>query len=352
LSKYFSKRLFIILLILAIIIAAALIILPVSLPLLIAFFTALFLEPAVKMLQQQVKLKRNIAVLITFLLFLCLIGVSGYFIVTKVITEAINLIENAPQLIIEVSNKWYEIQEDFDTSLRGFPPEFVNEINNQANTFFNKTRTQLLELDYIGYITTIVTDIPNYLVSFIVYLIALFLFLLEMPLLKERTFVHLKTKTADKVQFMASRMSYVVFGFFKAQFLVSIIIFIVALIGLFLIEPEVALVMSFIIWIIDFIPIVGSITILGPWAVYSFIIGDIAVGTKLSILAFILLTIRRTVEPKVMGQQIGLSPLSTLISMYIGLKLLGILGFVVGPLLLIIFNSAREAGIIKLNFKI
>ncbi|MDP4161634.1 MAG: AI-2E family transporter, partial [Bacillota bacterium] len=117
-------------------------------------------------------------------------------------------------------------------------------------------------------------------------------------------------------------------------------------------SPDVAIVVSLIIWLFDFLPIISSIIILGPWSLYQFMSGNISMGTQLAILACILLIIRRTVEPKVLGIQIGLSPLSTLISMYLGLKLFGIIGLIVGPLLLIIFNSAREAGFIKFNFKI
>ena len=110
--------------------------------------------------------------------------------------------------------------------------------------------------------------------------------------------------------------------------------------------------MSVIIWVIDIIPILGSVIILAPWALYQFVSGDVAMGTKLAILAIILLLIRRTVEPKVMGSQIGLPPLPTLIAMFIGLKLFGFLGLFAGPLALIFFTTAREAGIIKFNFRI
>ncbi len=159
-------------------------------------------------------------------------------------------------------------------------------------------------------------------------------------------------ETAEKVSFMNRRLSSVVLGFFKAQFLVSIIIFVVTLIGLLLIMPQVAVIMSLIIWLVDFIPIIGSIAILGPWSVFAFISGNTFLGVQLAVLAIILLAIRRTVEPKVMGQHIGLSPLATLIAMFLGIKLLGLLGFILGPLFLIAFNSAKEAGIIKWNTKI
>src|SRR5690606_13800018 len=109
---------------------------------------------------------------------------------------------------------------------------------------------------------------------------------------------------------------------------------------------------SLVIWIIDIIPILGSIIILAPWSLYQYVSGDIALGTKLAILAAILMVVRRTVEPKVMGNQIGLSPLPPLIGMFVGLKLFGVFGLFIGPMIVILFNTAREAGIIKLNFKL
>ncbi len=327
-------------------------ILPVSVPLIVAFVTALFLHPIVKWLRKKTKLNQQLAVLCVFLLFLLFIGASGYFVTTKVVTEIIKLVENAPLYINEITRAWLNIEKDFANAAKDMPKEVVNEISNQIQSFLNKTRNDLVAYVNIDTVKSLLTNIPNYLVSFLVYLIALFLFLLELPRLRKGMYSFLTEKTAQKVQFMTSRLSFVIFGFFKAQFLVSIIIFVVSLIGLLFIKPEVALIMSLIIWIIDFIPIIGSIVILGPWALFYLITGDISHGTQLAVLAAVLLIIRRTVEPKVMGSHIGLSPLATLIAMYLGLKLLGILGFVIGPLLLIAFNSAKEAGIIKMNFKI
>ncbi|KEZ49957.1 MULTISPECIES: sporulation integral membrane protein YtvI [Metabacillus] len=326
--------------------------LPISVPLIMAFLTALLLEPLVRLLQNRAKLQRKLSVLITFLLFLCLIAVSGYFITTKVVGEAIITIENAPEYINEITVAWNEIEERFTHSAKDLPPEFVNEISNQVKEFLEKTKADLASSVNIENVKTIITNIPDYMVNMLVFLIALFLFMLELPNLKMRMYAHMKENTAQKVNFMINRMSYVIFGFVKAQFLVSIIIFIASFIGLMLIMPEVALVMAIIIWVIDVIPIIGSIIIMGPWTLYHLISGDTILAAKLGILTAVLLIIRRTVEPKVMGSHIGLSPLATLISMYLGLKLFGVLGFFIGPMILIIYNSAREAGIIRFTFKI
>lgn len=350
--KFLSKRFLLLLLVIAILAVITFWILPVSIPLILAFFTALALDPAVRLIKQRTKLKRYLSVTIVFTLFVIMISLISYFLITKVITEGIAIVENSPMYIQNITQMWETVEANMQTVSKSFPPEFVQEFTYQIEQFLENTKVKISDIDYLKIITAIVTEIPNYLVSILVYLIALFLFLLDLPRLKRQAYSYLSEQTAEKVQFMTGRLSYVIFGFFKAQFLVSIIIFVVSLIGLLMIAPKVALLMAFIIWVIDFIPIIGSIVILGPWALYYFVSGDITMGSKLAILAIMLLVIRRTVEPKVMGRHIGLSPLSTLISMYIGLKLLGIMGFIIGPIILIAFNSAREAGLIKINIKL
>lgn len=351
-SKFFTKRNLLIIIGLILAIGTAYLILPVSVPLVAAFITALFLEPSVKFFQGKLKIARNLSVAIVFILFLVFIGFSSYFITTKVITEAIKIIDHTPIYINEITNAWLKAEATLINAAKELPRDVVNEFSIQVQLFLNNLKDDLVANVNINNLKALLTNIPNYLVSFIVYLIALFLFLLDLPRLREKLYAHLTEKTAANVNFMSSRLSYVVFGFLKAQFLVSLVIFIVSFIALLFITPEIAIVMSLVIWVIDFIPIIGSIVILGPWAIFHLLTGNIALGSQLAILAGVLLVIRRTVEPKVMGRHIGLSPLSTLIAMYLGLKLLGILGFIIGPLLLIGFNSAKEAGIIKMNFKI
>ncbi len=351
-SAIFCKKNIIIIISILIIIILGYFILPVSVPIITALLTALLLAPVVKLVQMNNRIKRSLAVFIVFMIFLCFIGLTGYFLITKTITQVDYFVKNLPSYITEINYAWFNIQENLYDKFEDLPQEFFEEVDTYVQNALSSLRTTVSSRNLVSDITSLITKIPNFLVSFLVYLIALYLFLLELPKLKKQIFSYMSEKTKDKVQFMSSRLSYVIFGFIKAQFLVSIIIFIISLIGLLLIVPEVALLMSFIIWIIDFIPIIGSIAILAPWAIYHLIAGNLGLATPLLILAAVLLIIRRTVEPKVMGQQIGLSPLATLIAMYIGLKLLGVIGFIVGPLVVILFTSAKEAGIIKLNFKL
>ncbi|WP_108669819.1 sporulation integral membrane protein YtvI [Peribacillus acanthi] len=351
-ASFFTRKKVMIICAILLLIVVCYYILPVSVPLFVAFFTAILLEPITKAIQKTTSINHKLSIIIVFIGFIAFIGISSYFIVTKVVTEVVEIAQETPTYVNEVNNAWLKYEKNLVNASEDMPEYIVTELSGQIQKTLNRIKNDLTSSINIQNATSIIKEIPNYMVSFLVYLIALFLFMLDLPRLRVKAYEHLSERTADKVHFMASRLSYVVFGFLKAQFLVSVIIFIVSLIGLWFIIPELALVMSLIIWIIDFIPLIGSIVILGPWALFHLITGDTSLGTQLAILAGFLLIIRRTVEPKVMGSHIGLSPLTTLIAMYLGLKLFGILGFIIGPLLLIAFNSAREAGIIKFKFKI
>ncbi|WP_079480404.1 sporulation integral membrane protein YtvI [Halobacillus salinus] len=350
--RLLTKKQWILILLAVILAIAAYFILPVAVPLILALVTALFLNPTVRWIQFRFRMNRKMAVTIVFLLFLIFLGLLGTYAVTSAVAQAAQLAANAPAYINQINNVLLNWESSMDSFTQNMPKELVDRVTLELTNTVNNTADTLSEKLQLTNLAAFAAKIPEFLVSFLVYLIALFLFMLELPRLKDKMHEHFTEATSEKVKFMNARLGYVVFGFLKAQFLVSIIIFFVTLLGLLWIAPEVAVVMALIIWLIDFIPIIGSIVILGPWSVYMLITGDLAMGTKLGVLAIVLLAIRRTVEPKVMGRHIGLSPLATLIAMYLGLQLIGLAGFLLGPLVVIAFNSAKEAGIIRWNYKL
>ncbi|MUV36247.1 UPF0118 membrane protein [Lentibacillus sp. JNUCC-1] len=350
--RFLTKRQWTIILLLVVTVLTLYFILPISVPLVLAFITALILNPVIRMLQKALKASRKMAVLIVFLLFVLVLGLLGTFFVTKAISQVVTFVEEVPAYFNELTVVYDEWEARFESYAQNLPSEFVQQVSTSFEenvTSLSQTAKEKITIDSIA---QVFTSIPNYLIAFLVYLIALFLFMLELPILKAKAYNLMTDATKEKVSFMSNRLATVILGFLKAQFFVSIFIFLISLIGLLFIAPKVAFLMSLIIWAVDMIPIIGSIIILGPWAIFMFLSGDIEMGVQLSILTIILLGVRRTVEPKVMGQQIGLSPLATLIAMFLGLKLIGLFGFILGPLLVIAFTSAREAGIIKWNIKI
>lgn len=327
-------------------------ILPVSIPIIIAFLTALTLNPVVRLAQKHLKLNRKLSVIFVFFIFITIITLSIVLVITRAIGQVVDFVDSIPAHINQLNIIYVQWENNFREYAQNLPPEFIKQVSKSIEENIISLTSTIREKITIENIAQVFSKVPQYLISFVVYLIALFLFMLELPVIKNNFYNMLTEETSKKVQFMSNRLSNVLFGFFKAQFLVSLVIFAVSFIGLLIIAPHVALLMALVIWIIDLIPIIGSIIILGPWAVYMFLVGKTAMGIQLSILALILLAIRRIVEPKFMGDYIGLSPLITLIAMFIGLRIFGFLGLFIGPLIVITISSAKEAGIIRWNFKI
>ncbi|TPG68213.1 sporulation integral membrane protein YtvI [Brevibacillus laterosporus] len=328
------------------------VIIPVSIPLLLALLTAIMLDPLVRILKERFKMSRNFSVLIVFFIFVLVMAVSGYFIVTKATTQLLYVIEHIPYYVSVFSRLWQEMLDKIYAFSVDLPNELVEEGTKQISALLETFKTGLLTYLNIDTIKQVFTKIPAFLVNFLVYLIALFFIMADLERLKAAFYEKLTEQTEQKVKFIFNKIASFFTGFFKAQILVSLVIFAVTLIGLLLINPKIALVMSLIIWIIDLIPIIGSIVIMAPWSIFYYVSGDPVMGTKLLLLGIVLLIIRRTVEPKVMGKHMGLSPVATLASLFIGIQIFGGVGLLLGPLLVIIYKAMRESGMIKLDVKL
>jgi sporulation integral membrane protein YtvI len=105
---------------------------------------------------------------------------------------------------------------------------------------------------------------------------------------------------------------------------------------------------AFVIALIDIIPVLGTGTVLIPWAVYSFITGHIPMGIGLLIIYVVILVIRQILEPRLVAGQVGLPPIVTIIAMYIGTKTLGVLGFFILPFCVILIKELNEHDVIHL----
>ena len=351
-NKLNTRKLIFRLIMIISIIVAAYFIIPVSVPIILAGATAFFLEPIVMFFKRQWKMSRKIAVAFIYIVSVILISIICYFTITQLMSQILLVSKQAPYYISKLSEMWLTMQENISKYTEDFPPEVSASLQNTTMDFIKKIEESFLNFFNYTKVTAFFSEIPSLFISLLVYMIALFLFMLDLPKLKQITYKYLKPSTANKLKIILNRLKDAIFGYMKAHLFVSFIIGGVTLIGLLLIQPKYAVTMTIIIWIIDIIPFLGSIIILAPWALYHLLIGNISIAVKLFILAAILLIIRRVVEPKLMGDHIGLSTLPTLIAMFIGLQLFGVIGLLAGPFVIIFFVALKETGVIKLNFKI
>jgi sporulation integral membrane protein YtvI len=143
-----------------------------------------------------------------------------------------------------------------------------------------------------------------------------------------------------------------VFGFLRAQLILSAMTYIIALTGLLILDVDYPLAIALLTVIVDILPILGVGSALVPWATYSLITGNTFLAVGLLILFVVITIIRRIVEPKVLGDAVGISALAALVSLYVGFKIFGVIGLFLGPIIVIIYQAMRKVGLLQFKIKL
>ena len=133
-------------------------------------------------------------------------------------------------------------------------------------------------------------------------------------------------------------------GYLKAQMILILVSFVISVIGLYIFKfvgmnVKYPLLIALAIGFVDALPILGSGSVMVPWAIISALNGDLRLGVSILILWIIMSLVRQFLEPKIVSGKIGIHPIFTLIAMYTGFKVMGVMGMLVGPIVLIIIKS-------------
>ncbi|MDR1913981.1 MAG: sporulation integral membrane protein YtvI [Clostridiales bacterium] len=308
-------------------------------PFVIGFIISLILFPLARLFSKRFKMKKGLASAICVLLFVVILGLLSTTIVNKIIFEARSFIQSVPFYVDEFLRITAEFRAKLDDMFQT-APEFVRAFIKDAN--FVSLLTPLSSGVTDGSMR-VVTNIPSFLITFLMSLISAFFFIRD----REKIFSLIKSKTpawiAENIKIVRKGMLFAVWGYFKAQLILMSIVSCIVVVGLVIIGYPYALFVGILIAIVDMLPIFGSGSILWPWAAYSFFNGRYVTGIGLLVIYLIVLVTRQILEPRILGSQIGVHPLLTLMAMYIGLKMFGLFGLILGPAIVITIKAVYES---------
>lgn len=333
-----------------IVIAIGLIILwflSLSLPILLAYVTALLLEPLIIRMSKRFRKKRKIVVSIFWLLFFCITLLLCIFLGYISWKQFSSFIIHIPDYLNQLSAIWIQIQSKLASYTYHLPLDLVTQIQFMIARALSSIEKFALSLTNINVWSSLLTHIPSRLFDIFVYWIVLYMLLLDLPSINRKLLAPIPFHYHQKILFTAARVKVALIGFMKAQLLVGICIFAVATIAFFLLKTPFPFILALLIVVLDIIPFLDSFILLLPWAIYKAFTGDYIFAIALVVLTVILFLIRRMIEPKIIGNKIGLSSLSTFIAMFIGFKIFGFLGILIGPLLVVVALSLFNQSAIK-----
>lgn len=327
----------------------------IGFPFLLAIVIAISIEPANAVLMRMLRVNRTVAASITSTLVMLFILLVMFLIGLKIFTELSALIEKLPGYIRDVS---YYLQNDLMISLQGFFDQFspieeeqIAEMIRQGSEQLASMASSLAE-NFGKQALSFAEVLTNLFIFFLVFAVAVYLFSFSLPVLKSSFLSLFAEESRSKVDRVLQELKRSIFGFVKAQFILSSLTYILSLIGLIILDVNYAMAIALMIVIVDILPILGTGSFIVPWAIYNVIIGDIGLAIGLFILFLFLTVFRRIVEPKVVGDSVGIGPLPALISLYVGFKLVGMIGFFLGPIVVIIYQAMRKVGLLQFKIKL
>ena len=301
-------------------------------PFLLAWFFSWISQPVADFLTKKLHFPQKLAGIITVLLVVAIVGGSIATIILRIANEILALLDQIPVYYENVSDYLETVAAQMQSSFHLSDPAvgIMESFSAQATQWISETLSSMAE-PITRSVILAAAHLPSAFIFFLVTCLATYFLLADKPALKAWLRDNLPQNTVNRLSGIKRELTDALGGYIKAQFILMCITFVLLLIGLTVLKVKYGLFFAIIIAILDAVPILGTGTCLIPFAAFHFISGNRVLGIGLLILYVLCLTVRQVLEPRILSVQLGLHPLITLLSMYLGLKLFGLLGMILGP---------------------
>ena len=317
------------------------------LPFVVALIVATILNPFVNRITKKGRISRRVIAaflsVVVFIVVVFLLWLVVYGIGKEAASLAIAIQRNWDKIISTLSNVEGNLREQFG-SLPVYVTELLTNLEESILTFLQNISKNILNI--VIDVTTIVTSkTGTFLVNFVVTVLGSYFIIAEYNVIVTFVKKSVSNRVSEFIALLKESIISTLGGYLKSQLLLALFAFIFMFISLAIYGQPYALLIALFLSFIDLLPIVGTIAVLVPWGIVMWISGNISKGTFLLILGVVFFLVRKVIEPKIVGSQTGLHPLAALISIYVGLKISGVLCAIIGPMVLMIFISIAKSGI-------
>ncbi len=318
-------------------------------PFLFALAAAAMLNPLVKRLQRALGWNRQVLTLLLLLVLFGLIGGGLALLVYAAAGQLVSLVQNWSGLLDQLQVVLDQLEQLFAHFLTLVPPQ-VTEIVEQAGDGLFQWLADAVP-DALGSLGMEAGEramgLPAFCVALVIFVMATFFLTADYPYLRSRYIQHLDEGVLHFLSQLRATALGAFGGYVKAEFLLSVGVFFILLVGFFLIRQPYGLLLALGLAVMDFIPIIGAGTVMVPWAFVALFTGDLPAALELMAIWGVIALFRRVMEPKFVGDQTGLSPILSLVSIYVGMKLAGVLGMVFGPVVLLVVLNLAGMGMFR-----
>ncbi|MEF9839542.1 MAG: sporulation integral membrane protein YtvI [Lachnospiraceae bacterium] len=310
-------------------------------PFVIGWFISFIANPLIKWLEKRLKIVRKLGSAMIIVLVLGLIVLLSYLGIGRLITETLSFIDSFPEFYHSL-NKEFARAGNSLAGVMNLLPGNIQDILNTMMMDFNKTMGEWISRISEPTVTAagnFAKKLPSVLIAVIVTVISAYFFIVE----REEVILWCKRITPQPIQkrmeLVVQNMKYAVGGYFKAQFKIMGVVFVILLLGLGLLQVKYAILIAILIALLDFFPFFGTGTALIPWAIFKILTGDYKMAIWLVVVYVITQVVRQIIQPKLVADSMGLNPLLTLVLLYLGYKIGSVFGMIFAvPIGMILIN--------------
>jgi sporulation integral membrane protein YtvI len=325
--------------------------LPLLMPFVIGMIIAVIFRRIIDKIEHKTKIKRVFVSIVVLLIFYGIIGFIASLIGFKVFTFLRDLFYSLPELYENSIRP--AISTIADDLVIHFPDvqvyldDFLTNINESIFTFLKDASTTV-----VGTITGLAGQLPSLLIKFIFTIVASFFFTIDYYRLTRFIILQFKGERREMLLKLKDNGIGTLGKFIKAYATIISITFLELSIGFWIIGVPNPFLFGGLIAIIDVMPILGTGAVLIPWSVIGFVLGNTRIGIGMLFLYIIITVVRQSIEPRIVGQQIGLHPIVTLLLMFVGAQLMGVLGLLMLPIIATLLLKLNDEGTIHLFKKV
>ena len=315
-------------------------------PFVIGWIISCIANPLVVFLERKLKIKRKAGTVVVIVCVIAAVIGIGYGLGVILWRQLSGFLEEIPSM-------WESVKRDFDTfgvlinqyvGLRA--PKFADTLNDLGNTIGEMITDLPKSLNFSTFegMGSMVGNIASVIISIIMCILSAYFFIADREWIGNHVYKFLPANITHKYDVFASSLKQAVGGYFKAQLRIEIWMYVLLLVGLTVMKVRYSFLIALLMAFLDFLPFFGTGIVLVPWAGVT-IIG----GNYLRALGFLVIwgagqLFRQLIQPKIMGESIGMEPIPTLFLLFIGYRIAGVGGMLIAVPLGIIVVNMNEAG--------
>ena len=303
-------------------------------PFVLAILLSALFEPLVSVLNRTFKISRAVGTLISICFFILSLSFLGSKLVSKINLELSVLTQSIDTFYIE------NLIQNFKFKLDNLLPVYLP-FNDHIYSFVMANLPTLFSGEYTE--VKLISSVSKFIVGIVVCIISCFFFTKDKPLISDWIRKLILSFNFKNILIVKQGLVLALSAYVKAQLIIMCVTASICLIGFSLVDLPYALIGSLIVAIVDAIPVFGSGLFLLPAAIYSFIMAQYSNAIVFTSTYAAIFISRQIIEPKIISNKIGVHPLATIVSIYVGLNLFGILGLIIAPIIVISIKTLIDS---------